>query len=189
MARVWSNSADGQPRDLLRVLGPVVAALGQLEDAAAADVGIAIGLRDLLAVPRDVVEHQPFAQRQIAERDLGRRRAAGGSRRAESRRRPRDRRAAARGPARAAAFRDRAPTSSLRTRRICLARDAPVAQRRARRAPVGRGDDGAEAQDRARRADDAVEAGARDLIEVLADLGVDVPHQLAFVARRRADRS
>ena len=43
--------------------------------------------------------------------------------------------------------------------------------------------DRAEAQDRARRADDAIEAGARDLVEVLADLGVDVPHELALVAR------
>ena len=99
---------DREPRDLLRVLGPVVAALGELEDAAAADVGIAIGLRDLLAVPRDVVEHQPFAQRQIAQRDLGRRRAGAGSCRAGSRRRPRGRRAAARARARAAASRGRA---------------------------------------------------------------------------------
>ena len=64
------EEADGEPRDVLRVLRPVVAALGQLEDAAAADVGVAVGLRDFLAVPRDVVEHQPFAQRQIAQRDL-----------------------------------------------------------------------------------------------------------------------
>ncbi len=56
--------------DLLRVLRPVVAALGKLEDAAAADVGIAIGLGDLFAVPRDVIEHESFAQRQIAQRDL-----------------------------------------------------------------------------------------------------------------------
>ena len=59
-----------QPRDLLRVLGPVVASLGEFDDAAPADVGIAIGLRDLLAVPRDVVEDQPFAQRQVAQREL-----------------------------------------------------------------------------------------------------------------------
>ena len=54
------------------MLRPVVAALGQLEDAAAPDVGVAIGLRDFLAVPRDVVEHETFAQRQVAERDLRR---------------------------------------------------------------------------------------------------------------------
>ncbi len=59
-----------QARHLLRVFGPVVAALGELEHAAAPDVGVAVGLRDFLAVPRDVVEHQPFTQRQVAQRDL-----------------------------------------------------------------------------------------------------------------------
>ena len=67
---------EGEPRHLVRVLGPVVAAFGELDDAAAAHVGIAIGLRDLLAMPRDVIEHQPFAQRQIAQRELGRAQAA-----------------------------------------------------------------------------------------------------------------
>jgi hypothetical protein len=52
---------EGEPRDLLRVLGPVVAALGQLDDAAAPDVGVAIGLRDLLPVARDVVEDETLA--------------------------------------------------------------------------------------------------------------------------------
>ena len=61
-----------QPRDLVRVLGPVAAALGQLDDAAAPHVGVLAGLRDVLAVALDVVEHQPFAQREIAQRDLGR---------------------------------------------------------------------------------------------------------------------
>src|SRR2546426_566670 len=32
------EDADGQPRHLSRMLGPVIAALGQLDDAAAADV-------------------------------------------------------------------------------------------------------------------------------------------------------
>jgi hypothetical protein len=59
-----------QPRHLLRVLGPEVAALGQLEDAPAPDVGVAIGLRDLLAVAGDVVEDESLAQGQVAERDL-----------------------------------------------------------------------------------------------------------------------
>jgi hypothetical protein len=51
-----------QPGHLLRVLRPEVAALGKLEDAAPAHVGVAIGLNDFLTVPRDVVKHQPFAQ-------------------------------------------------------------------------------------------------------------------------------
>ena len=65
--RVCSNSATDEPRDLLRVFRPVVAALGELEHAAPAHVGIAIGLRDLLPVPRDVVEHEALAQREVAQ--------------------------------------------------------------------------------------------------------------------------
>ena len=179
---------DREPRDLLRVLRPVVAALGELEDAAAADVGIAIGLRDLLAVPRDVVEHQPFAQRQIAQRDL-----VG----AEP---PQDRveqDGAGDGEVGAARLEAGHAQPLLEVERDelfadaaeLLRRDPPVAQRRAGVGPSFGERDGAEAEDRARRADDAIEAGARDLVEVLADLGVDVPDQLALVARRRADRS
>jgi hypothetical protein len=64
------EEADRETRDVLRMLRPVVAAFRQLEDAAAADVGVAIGLGDFLAVPRDVVQHQPLAQRQVAKRDF-----------------------------------------------------------------------------------------------------------------------
>ena len=59
-------------RHLQRVFGPVVAPLAEFDDAAPADVGIAIGLRDLLAVPRDVIEDEPFAQRHVAQRDVAR---------------------------------------------------------------------------------------------------------------------
>ena len=62
----------GDSRDLLGVLGRVVAALGQLHHAAPPHVGVAVGLRNLLPVAVDVVEDQPFAQRQVAERDVGR---------------------------------------------------------------------------------------------------------------------
>jgi hypothetical protein len=43
---------------LARVLWPVVVALGELDHAAAPDVGIALDLRDLLAVSRDVIQKQ-----------------------------------------------------------------------------------------------------------------------------------
>ena len=43
--------------DVVCVVGPVTAAFGQLDDAAPANVRITIGLRDLLAMLRDVVEH------------------------------------------------------------------------------------------------------------------------------------
>ncbi len=59
-----------QSRDLLRVLRPVAAPLAELDDAAAADVGVAFDLADARAVAVDVVEDQAFAQRQVAEREL-----------------------------------------------------------------------------------------------------------------------
>src|SRR5262245_9191765 len=61
----------GEPRDLVRVFRPVVAALGELDDAALADVRVPIGLRDFLAMARDVVEDETLAQRQVAEGELG----------------------------------------------------------------------------------------------------------------------
>ena len=53
---------DRQARNLVCVLRPVVAALSQLEHAAATDVGIPIRLDDLLPVACDVIEDEPFAQ-------------------------------------------------------------------------------------------------------------------------------
>ena len=50
-----------QACDLVRMLGEEVAALGQLEDTATAHVRVAVRLRDFLPMPRDVIEHQPFA--------------------------------------------------------------------------------------------------------------------------------
>jgi hypothetical protein len=61
-------------RDLRHMIGmfrPVVAALRQLDHASPPDVGIAIRLRDLLAMAGDVIEDQPLAQREIAQRQLG----------------------------------------------------------------------------------------------------------------------
>ena len=131
-----------QPRHLRGVLGPVVAALGELDDAAAPHVRVAVDLRDLLPVPRDVVEDQPFAQRQIAQRDLVRRRAAGrivSSRIAPATARSRASRIEA-GNAQPL-VRGSSGVSCLRSRCSCLADDATVAQR-ARRpsSPLAGGD-------------------------------------------------
>ena len=51
--------------------------------------------------------------------------------------------------------------------------------------PLRGRDDRAEAEDGARRANQAAETGARDLIEVLPEFRVDVFQQLAFIARRQ----
>jgi hypothetical protein len=60
-----------QTRHLLRVLRPVIAPFGELDDAAPPNVGISLGLRNLLAMARDILEHQPFAEREIAEGQFG----------------------------------------------------------------------------------------------------------------------
>jgi hypothetical protein len=175
---------DSDTRDLLRVLRPVIAALSQLDNAALADVGIAIGLRDLLAMTRDVVEHQAFAEGQIAERQI----------------------------ARVKAFeddveQDRAGDRKVRASRLeaglakplfkidgdegladpveLLRGNASVAKRLAGPPALLGGRDGPEAEDGAGRADDSIEPGRDDLIEVPADLGVDELSQLPFIARRQ----
>jgi hypothetical protein len=61
-----------EPRDVVRVLRPVTAALGQLDGAPSPDVRISIRLRNVLAVAPDVVEHESFTQRQVAQGQLGR---------------------------------------------------------------------------------------------------------------------
>jgi hypothetical protein len=66
------EEAGGEARDLRRVLRRVIAPLGQLDDAPPPHVGVAIGLRDLLPVPCDVVEHETLAKGEVAERQLGR---------------------------------------------------------------------------------------------------------------------
>ena len=176
------EQADGETRDVLRVIGPVLAAVGELEHAPAADVGVAVGLRDFLAVARDVIEHESFAQRQVAERDfvgaeapqeLVEQDRAGDHEVRAPRLEPRNAQ-----PLLEIERDDLLPHVADRLRR-----DAAVAQRAARRVPVRRRRDRPEAEDRARRPDDALEAGVRDLVEVLPDVGVDVAHQAALIAR------
>ncbi len=65
------EQADRQPRNLVGMLGRVVAPLGQLDHASSPHVGVAVGLRNLLPVPGDVVEDEAFAERVSAQRDFG----------------------------------------------------------------------------------------------------------------------
>ena len=173
---------DGQPGDLLRVLRPVVAAFGQLDDAAASHVRIPLRLRDLLAVARDVVEHETFTQRQIAERD--RRRAQTSKNRVEHHR-ARDREV---GAARLEAWHAQ-PVLEIEVEQVfpeavdLLGRDAAVAKRRVRRAPFRDTDDRAQAEDRAGCADHVIESRRADFIEIPSDLRLDVADKLPLVAR------
>lgn len=65
-----------EPGHLVGMVRPIVAPFGELDHAAAPDVRISFGLGNLLAVACDVVEHQPFAQRQVAQGQLGGAKAA-----------------------------------------------------------------------------------------------------------------
>src|SRR4029079_15933750 len=56
--------------DLLRMLRPVTAAFSQLDDAEPANVGITLDLADPRTVAVNVVEHEPFSQSEIAERQV-----------------------------------------------------------------------------------------------------------------------
>src|SRR5215468_468058 len=60
----------GQTDDLARVIGVVVATFGQFQRAAPPYVWNAIDLGDLSSVASDVIENEPFAQREIAQRQL-----------------------------------------------------------------------------------------------------------------------
>src|SRR5258706_7816674 len=59
-----------QSNDLLRMLRVVVAALGELERAAATDVRNAVDLRNLTTIPTDVIEYQPLTESEIAQRQF-----------------------------------------------------------------------------------------------------------------------
>ncbi|OLB61946.1 MAG: hypothetical protein AUI11_07540 [Acidobacteria bacterium 13_2_20CM_2_66_4] len=176
------EEGDGEARHLMRVVRPEVASLGKLEDAPAAHVRIAIRLRDLLPMLRDVIEHESFTQRQVAQRELLC---------AKPTEDFVDEHHAGDDEIGAPRFEAGHPQPLLERHRgeflaeaaHLLRGDAAIAERRGLASPFRSRDDGANAENGAGCADDPVEAGARDLIEVFPDFRVDVAHELAFVAR------
>jgi hypothetical protein len=171
-----------QPRHLLRVLRPVVAPLGQPDHAAPTDIGILIRVRDFRAVPRDVVEDEPLAQRQVAQREL---RGTESAHHRVEQDGAGDRQI---GAARIEPGEAKALLQIKRGERLAhavnlLGRHAEVSERAARPAALLGGNDGTEAEHGPRRPDDALEARFRELLQVSVELGLDVPHQLPFVAR------
>jgi hypothetical protein len=171
-----------EPRDLCGVLGPVVAPLGELDHAAAPDVWVAIGLRDVLPVTGDVVENQPFTKGEVAQRQVGRVEAADD--RVEQNR-------ARHGEVGAPRLETRDRETVLEVERHellaqavqLLGGDSPIPERRIGRSAIGRDGDRTEAEDRPGRADDAIESCPCNLVEILADFAFDVADELAFVAR------
>ena len=64
------EQGERHPSDLLGVFRPVMTALRQLDHAAPPHVRVAIGACDLGPIPVDIVQDQPFAQGQVAQRDV-----------------------------------------------------------------------------------------------------------------------
>ena len=129
----------------------------------------------------DVVEDESLAQGQVAERDLV------GAETAENliqqnRAGHREVRAAWLEPWNAQPLFEIQRHQLLARTAQRLGADAAAAERRAFGEPVGRRGHGAETENGTGRADDPIEPGPLDLIEVLADFRVDVARQLAFVA-------
>ncbi len=133
--------------DLVRVFGPVIAPFGEFDHAAAAHVGIASRVRDFPAMPRDVIEHEPFAERQVRERH---RRCAEATDDRIEQDGAGDREVGA--PGLEAGYPQ--PLFEIQIEQVLsqavdlLRGDTPVPQRRVGRAAFGRGDRGADAQDR-----------------------------------------
>jgi len=170
-----------QPRDLVRVIRPIAAALSEFDHTAPAHVRIPIGLRDLLPVFGDVVEDQTLAKRQIAQTDL-----VGVE------------------PFQNGVEQDRAGNREVGTSRIeprhletffeiqrreqfphavnLLGRHASIPDRCGPFALAC--GNGAEAEDCAGCANDAIETGCRDLFEMFLELRRDVLDELPLVARR-----
>ena len=175
-----------QARDVLRVPRDVVAALGQLDGAAAPHVGDAIDLRNLSLVTPHVVEDESLSEREIAQRQLVR--AEPPKDRVEQDRAGDDE--IARRGSRPGIFSrlsmSRSQTS-FRTRRSCLA-EMEVPQLRRSGAAGGCRGDNAEAQDGAGRADDPVEANRGDLVAIAIDFVVDASRAAARLLQR-PDRS
>jgi len=172
-----------EPRDLVRVLGPVTAALGQLDDAAAPHVRVLPRLGDVLPVALDVIEHQPLAQREVAQGDLGgvempqhgvEQDRAGDDEIGAPRIEPRH----------LHALRDAAGGDVFSQPADLLGRDAEISDFVARAPPIGQRDR-SEAQDCSGRANHAIEAGGPDLAKILRELVIDVVDELSLIASRQ----
>ena len=162
------------------MLGRVAASLSQSDDTSPTLVGIPVYRRDGAAIAIDVVEHQPFAQREVAEHELF------GAKPLEDR-----------------VEHDRARDDEIRPAWIeagqmqalveieldeALAqpvnessRNTPVAQRIGAASPSVRQGEGPEAEDRAGCPDDLIETAAGDRFDTISDLPCDVLHHAPLV--------
>src|SRR6476620_3580182 len=177
------ENAERQPRHLLRMLRPVSAPFTQLDDAAAAHVGITLDLADARAVSVNVIEHETFAQRKIAQRQVFGTEAAK-NRVEEYRARDGQVGSARIQPRHVQAlfnirFDEPLPQPMHRLRADALISD--VLRRRAFLLGDGKG---AETENGAGRSDHPIEARLRDLCEIRTHLFVEMFDETPFVVRR-----
>src|SRR5262245_49427382 len=172
-----------EPYDLIGVFGVIAATLREFQRAPATYVRDAVDLHDLAAIAPDVVEHQPFAQRQVAEGQFFGTETA--KNRVEQHRSGHDQVRAPRVEAR-----NRKSTLEVEFGDLfsdpadLLCGDMKVPQFRWR-SPTGGGcRNRANAQNRARSADHTVETRREDLFAIAIDLGVHVLDDLSLVAVR-----
>ena len=166
---------------LIGVIGVIAAALRQFQGAPAPYVRNAVDLRDLAAIAPDVIEHEPFAERQIAEGQFLSAEAA--KNRVEQHR--------------AGDHQVRAPRVEPWNRESTfqvevgdllpepadlLGGDMKIAQLRWRSASGSSGRNSADAQDGPRRPDDTVETCREDLFTVAVDFAKDVLDDLPLVS-------
>jgi hypothetical protein len=168
-----------QPRDLIGMLGPVAAAFRQLDHAAPPDVGVLAGLRDVLTIALNIFEDEPFAKREVAQRNL-----AGidvPQNRVEQHAAGDDEVGAARvEPGKLHALGNASAGQFLPQAMDLFGGDAKIPDFIYRTAPFG-GSDRAEAEDRSRRADDTIEPGRANVSQIFRQLLVDMPDHFSLV--------
>jgi len=141
-------------------------------------------MRDVLAIATDIVEHQSFTQREVAQRDVFGPETA--QDRVEQDAAGDDEIRAARVEARnCQALCERESHDLLAQTPNLFRADAQVTQLARDRAIGHCRGDGTQAQNRSRRPNHTVETGAGDLLAVAIDLAEDVLRELLFVTTRQ----
>jgi hypothetical protein len=178
------EDAERETRHLLGVFGPVAAALGELDHASAPDVWISLDLANPGAVAADVIKDESFAKREIAEREVL------GAEAAKNRVEEYGAGDVQIGAARVEAghlepFLNVGGDETLANPPQRFGTDPLIAQLLGHFSIVLDQGERTEAEDGARRADDAIEAGFRDLGEVAPHCTVEVLHQPPLITRRQ----
>ncbi len=172
---------EGETDDLIGMLGVVAAPLCEFERAPSTDIRDAVDLRDLTTIAANVVENQPFAQRQVTERQFLRVEAP--KNRIEQNRARWDKVRASR-----VESGNRQPLLELELGNLfsnppdLFDGDVQVAQLCWSDAARGGCGDRSDAEDRTGRADHAIKTGRKDLLAVTVDFAQDMLDDLPLVA-------